>query len=243
MADSDKVVSDEKTEVEKKGSAVEENNEAAGAQVASTSEDESREETKGKGSKTEEKLKKELAAAKQKADENWSEYLRACAELENTKRRMARDLENANKFAVEKFVQELLPVKDSLEMGLSAAKDNDNTNNLEKLVEGTELTLKMLTDAVGKFGVEEVNPVDEPFNSELHQAMSMQESSDKAPNTVLAVMQKGYTLQGRLIRPAMVIVAKAASKSEETSANAATGESSEGGDNADRMGTKIDEQA
>ena len=153
-----------------------------------------------------ERLQQELEETKVKAEQNWSEYLRACAELENTKRRMQRDIENAHKFAVEKFIVELLPVKDSLEMGLDASKESNG--NIEKLIEGMELTLKMFTDAVNKFGVEVVNPIDQPFNPEFHQAMSMQESNAKPQNTVLAVMQKGYTMHGRLVRPAMVVVSK-----------------------------------
>lgn len=153
-----------------------------------------------------ERLQQELEETKVKAEQNWNEYLRACAELENTKRRMQRDIENAHKFAVEKFIVELLPVKDSLEMGLDASKESNG--NIEKLIEGMELTLKMFTDAVNKFGVEVVNPIDQPFNPEFHQAMSMQESNAKPQNTVLAVMQKGYTMHGRLVRPAMVVVSK-----------------------------------
>jgi molecular chaperone GrpE len=153
-----------------------------------------------------EQLQQDLDESKAKAEENWNEYLRACAELENTKRRMQRDIENAHKFAAEKFIVELLPVKDSLEMGLEASKEHNGS--VEKLIEGMELTLKMFSDAVTKFGVEVVNPVDQPFNPEFHQAMSMQESDAKPQNTVLAVMQKGYTMHGRLVRPAMVVVSK-----------------------------------
>lgn len=178
-----------------------------------------------------EKLQKELKETKSKAEDNWNEYLRACAELENTKRRMQRDIENANKFAVEKFITELLPVKDSLEMGFIAAKEQNGS--IEKLLEGTELTLKMFSDAVSKFGVEIVDPIDQPFNPEFHQAMSMQESDSKAPNTVLAVMQKGYTLHGRLVRPAMVVVSKAPSNPDNSQQQSGGG----------KVGTNIDEQA
>jgi molecular chaperone GrpE len=151
--------------------------------------------------------------------------------LENTKRRMQRDIENAHKYAVEKFVIELLPVKDSLEMGLEAAKYQNG--NIEKLLEGTELTLKMFNDAVNKFGVEVLDPIDQPFNPEFHQAMSMQESHIKPANTVLAVMQKGYTLNGRLVRPAMVVVSKASPQSG----------SSDDKSGSEKVGTNIDEQA
>lgn len=193
--------------------------------------DQSEEKLDKKEQKALDKLRQELEETKNKADENWNEYLRACAELENTKRRMQRDIENAHKYSVEKFVLELLPVKDSLEMGLDAAKDQNG--NIEKLVEGTELTLKMFNDAVGKFGVEVVDPIDQPFDPEFHQAMSMQESHLKPANTVLAVMQKGYTLNGRLMRPAMVIVSKG-------SPNAGKPDDK---DNNEKVGTNIDEQA
>jgi molecular chaperone GrpE len=96
-----------------------------------------------------------------------------------------------------------------MELGLNAATDENG--DLAKLIEGTELTLKLLTDVMGKFGIEEVNPVGQPFNPEFHQAMAMQPSADAEPNTVLTVVQKGYTLNGRLVRPAMVLVAQAAS--------------------------------
>lgn len=155
---------------------------------------------------TVEELALMLEEARNKAAENWEHVLRVQAELENSRRRAQRDVENAHKFALEKFAAELLPVKDSLEMGLEAASGEDA--NIEKLREGTELTLKMLGNAMEKFGIKEVNPVGEPFNPELHQAMTMQESAEHQPNTVTAVMQKGYLLNDRLIRPAMVVVCK-----------------------------------
>ncbi len=147
-----------------------------------------------------------LEEARNKAAENWDQVLRVQAELENSRRRAQRDVESAHKYALEKFALELLPVKDSLEMGLDAASSEDA--NVEKLREGTELTLKMLANAMEKFGIKEVNPVGEPFDPEQHQAMTMQESEEHEPNTVIAVMQKGYLLNDRLIRPAMVVVCK-----------------------------------
>lgn len=155
-----------------------------------------------------EKLQLLLEDARAKADEHWEMVIRARAESENLKKRHSRELENAHKFAIEKFVNELLPVRDSMELGLSAAQGE--TADVAKLVEGTELTLKLLTDVMGKFGIEEINPVGEPFNPEFHQAMAMQPSSDVEPNTVLTVVQKGYTLNDRLVRPAMVMVSQAA---------------------------------
>lgn len=150
-----------------------------------------------------------LEEATTKADQHYEQMMRAHAELENLKRRHARDLENAHKFALDKFVAELLGVWDSLELGHSAAQDENA--NVPKLREGTELTLKMLADAMAKFGVEQINPDQQPFNPEFHQAMSTQPRADVPPNTVVAVFQKGYTLNGRLVRPAMVVVSQAVS--------------------------------
>lgn len=156
---------------------------------------------------TGEDLQPLLEDARNKADEHWNQLLRIQAELENTRRRAERDVENAHKFGLEKFAQELLPVKDSLELGLAAASGDEE--NITQLREGTELTLKMLSGVMEKFGITEVNPEGEPFNPELHQAMTMQESAEHQPNTVMMVMQKGYLLNERLVRPAMVVVSKA----------------------------------
>lgn len=146
-----------------------------------------------------------LEEARAKAERHWEQLLRLQAEMENSRRRAERDVENAHKYALERFAAELLPVRDSLEMGLTAA----GGENVAKLREGMELTLRMLTLAMEKFGIRAVEPVGEPFNPSLHQAMTMQEAADKAPNTVLMVMQKGYTLNERLLRPAMVVVSRA----------------------------------
>ena len=155
-------------------------------------------------------LQTQLTEAETKAQENWDQLLRTKAEMENLRRRNERDVENARKYALENFVKELLPVRDSLEMGLAAVNDTGDNEKVAKLREGKELTLKMLTSVFEKFGVTEINPLDQPFNPEWHQAMSMLESKEKAPNTVLNVMQKGYLLNERLVRPAMVVVSKAA---------------------------------
>lgn len=152
-------------------------------------------------------LTSKLQQAEAKADENWEHVLRARAEAENMRRRMERDVEKAHKFALESFAQELLSVVDSLELGLVAAKEENAT--VEKLTEGKELTLRLLKNTLEKFNITEVNPAGEAFNPELHQAMTMQESSEQKPNTVLMVFQKGYLLNDRLIRPARVVVAKA----------------------------------
>ncbi len=149
----------------------------------------------------------QLEDARAKADENWDLLVRAKAELDNLRKRHERELENAHKYALERFVTELLAVRDSMELGLNAAQEEGA--DVEKLREGTELTLKLFSDVMERFKVEQINPQGEPFNPELHQAMSMQPSDELPPNTVVAVVQKGYTLNGRLIRPAMVMVSQA----------------------------------
>ncbi len=154
-----------------------------------------------------EELQAKLTEAEQQAQENWDKLLRANAELDNLRRRTERELENAHKYALERFAQELLAVRDSLEMGVAAAEQEEAS--VEKIKEGTELTLRMLESAMEKFNIQAIDPQGEPFNPELHQAMSMVETPDKAPNTVINVMQKGYLLNDRLIRPAMVMVSRA----------------------------------
>lgn len=149
-----------------------------------------------------------LQDAQAKADQHWNQLLLARAETENVRRRAERDVESAHKYALEKFVRELLPVRDSLELGL-AATEGEQTD-LGKIREGMELTLKVFGNALEKFGVKAVDPKGDRFNPELHQAMAMQETSDVEPNTVLTVYQKGYTLNDRLLRPAMVVVSRAA---------------------------------
>lgn len=157
-----------------------------------------------------EDLPKLLEDARAKADEHWDMLLRTQAEMENVRRRAERDVQNAHKYGIEKLVGELVPVLDSMEFGLAAIGGLENADDTTvKLVEGMELTLKMFRDAMSRFGVSHLDPVGEPFNPEYHQAMSMVESQEAAPNSVLAVMQKGYLLNERLIRPAMVVVAKA----------------------------------
>lgn len=152
-------------------------------------------------------LAAQLAAAQAKADKNWDLAVRAQAELQNVQRRSSRDIENAHKYALEKFVNALLPIMDSLEQGLDAAGKSEGN---QAVLEGMQLTLKMFTDTLGKFNVEVVDPQGEMFNPERHEAMSAQEVPDAKANSILFVVQKGYLLHGRLIRPARVIVAKAA---------------------------------
>ncbi|HEC19884.1 MAG TPA: nucleotide exchange factor GrpE [Gammaproteobacteria bacterium] len=163
-----------------------------------------------------------LEDARAKADEHWNQLLRVQADLENTRRRARQDVENAHKFGLEKFALELLPVKDSLEMGLAAISEGNES--VEQFKEGVALTLKMLESALEKFGIEAINPLGETFDPEKHQAMSMQESAEHKPNTVMAVMQKGYQLNDRLLRPAMVVVAKATSGAGENESASAVDE-------------------
>ena len=143
-----------------------------------------------------------LAELQAKADENWERYLRASAEVENIRKRAGRDVENAHKFALERFGKELLAVKDTLEMGLAV-----EGASVESLLEGSNATLKLLGSTMERFGIIEVDPAGEPFDPEFHEAISMQPSDDVEPGSVVTVVQKGYTLNGRLLRPAMVIVA------------------------------------
>ncbi|MEA3242051.1 MAG: nucleotide exchange factor GrpE [Pseudomonadota bacterium] len=151
-----------------------------------------------------------LEDARNKADSHWDQCLRLQADIDNLRKRNERDLVNAHKFALEKFAVDLLPVKDSLEMGLAAAGENTDVAGLK---EGSELTLKILTAVMGKYNINEVNALNEIFNPEYHEAMSVQERADVKPNTVVTVVQKGYVLNDRLIRPAMVIVSKATQES------------------------------
>lgn len=150
-------------------------------------------------------LEAQLEQAQAKASENWDAYLRAKAEMDNLRRRNTKDLENAHKYGIEKFVTELLPVLDSMALGL-AVEDA----SAESLREGMELTMNILQKMMEKLNIEEIDPLNEKFDPEKHQAMTMQPNADVEPNTVIAVMQKGYSLNERLIRPAMVIVSKAA---------------------------------
>jgi len=141
---------------------------------------------------TVESLQTKLAAAEAKADDNWDQLVRSRAEMENIRRRSERDLVNAHKYALEKFAQELLPVIDSMEMGVAAAMDENA--DVSKLREGTEMTLKMFETAIEKFGIKSVHPHGEAFNPEHHQAMTMIDSAEHEPNMIIDVMQKGYLL-------------------------------------------------
>jgi len=157
-----------------------------------------------------EELIAHIKKAQAKADENWDVALRTKAEMENVRRRTEKEVSNARKFGIEKMVNEILPVKDSMEMGLKAAVELDIEDEaVHKIREGMELTLKMMNNAIEKIGVTEIAPEEgDAFNAEFHQAMSMQEIPGKESNSIVVVMQKGYLLNERLIRPAMVMVAK-----------------------------------
>ena len=148
-----------------------------------------------------------LAAAQAEIAELKDQMLRVQAEMQNVRRRSDQEVDKARKFAVEKFANEMVTVVDNLERGLAAAPEEEATQAIR---EGVEMTLQGFNSTLAKFNVEAVDPQGEAFNPELHQAMSMQENADFPPNTVMAVMQKGYTLHGRLLRPAMVMVSKGA---------------------------------
>ena len=178
------------------------------AGIETGSEDQNAEQSVSEQPPSLEELTRMLEAEGKKAEENWNALLRTQAEMENLRKRSARDLENAHKFGLERFVSELLPVKDSLELGVAAASEGDGNAEVGQLKEGVELTLKMFVTALDKFGIEEIDPQGEAFNPDYHQAMSMQECKDKDSGTVLTVVQKGYQLNGRLVRPALVIVSK-----------------------------------
>lgn len=152
-----------------------------------------------------ETLKQDLEEQKRIAVENHDRMLRAQAELDNMRKRTARDIENAHRYALERFVADLLPVLDSIEMGVSSSS---KAEGIDSVVEGMNLTLKLFSSTLEKFGVKVIDPQGEKFNPELHEAVSMQEAENAEAGTVITVMQKGYELNGRLIRPAMVVVVK-----------------------------------
>ncbi len=150
-------------------------------------------------------LQGQLEKLQEQSKVSLDKVIRAQAEMENLRKRAARDVENAHKYALEKFTNELLPIMDSLELGLSASV---KAKNLDDLCKGMELTLEMFNTVMEKFGITMIEPKGEKFNPELHDAVSMQETNDSNSGIIIEVMQKGYTLNGRLIRPAMVVVAK-----------------------------------
>jgi molecular chaperone GrpE len=152
-----------------------------------------------------ERLQRALADAEERAKSHWEQYLRALAELDNVRKRAARDIEAANRYGLEKFAAELLPVKDTLELAVHNASRADATS----LREGQEATLQLLNRALERLGVTPINPQGQPFDPARHEAMMAQESKEAPANSVLEVVQPGYELNGRLLRPARVIVARA----------------------------------
>ena len=150
-----------------------------------------------------------LAAAEAKAQENWNTYMRSVAEFDNYRKRTEREIDNARKYAIERFAQELLNVGDALEAGIRAGAATPGP----ALLEGAQATLKELNRAFDKAGIKVIDPAGQPFDPNWHEAMVAQESPELPPNTVLSVIQKGYSLNGRLLRPARVIVSKATAES------------------------------
>ena len=155
---------------------------------------------------TVESLRARLDAAREEAGRERDAALRARAEVENVRRRATRDVEQAHRFGVEGLIRELLPMRDSLELGIGAAREEGST--VESLAEGTEMTLRMLATALEKFGAVEVDPAGEDFDPRFHEAMSMQEAEGVESGKVIQVFQKGCLLHGRVVRPAMVIVSR-----------------------------------
>jgi molecular chaperone GrpE len=153
-----------------------------------------------------ERLQQALTDSEERAKNHWEQYLRAVAELENVRKRTQRDIEAANRYGLERFAAELLPVKDSLELAVQNSKAPGT--ELKSLREGAAATLQLLSQALERIGVRVIDPQGEPFDPARHEAMMMQESATAAPNSVLQVVQPGYELNGRLLRPARVIVAR-----------------------------------
>lgn len=149
-------------------------------------------------------LEAELLDAQAKAQEHWNSYLRAVAETDNVRKRAQRDVEAAGRYAIERFAGDLLEARDSLELGLAVGPGADPA----RLFEGMEATLRLVDRAFEKSGLQVLDPAGEAFNPELHEAMATQPSADQPPGTVLAVVQKGYLLNGRLLRPARVLVSR-----------------------------------
>ncbi len=148
----------------------------------------------------------QLARAQETIKDYWDQMMRLRAEIENNRKRAERDVENAHKYALKSFIENLLPVIDSMEMGMAAARAENAT--LDSIREGSEMTMTMLLQLLEKQGLETIDPLGEKFDPEKHQAISMVEVAEAESNTVVEVMQKGFALNDRLVRPAMVVVAK-----------------------------------
>lgn len=147
-------------------------------------------------------------ALRREAEENWAKYLRTAAELDNLRKRSAREVEAARKFGAERLAQALLPVRDSMEAALAASSRVDATVDLKALVEGQEAILRLLDQALASAGVTEIDPAGEPFDPAKHEALSLRDAPDTEPNTVLEVVQKGYQMHDRLLRAARVVVSR-----------------------------------
>ena len=152
-----------------------------------------------------EELRQRLADSEERAKNHWDQYLRAVAELENVRKRAQRDVEQAHRYGLEKLAQELVPVRDSLDLAVENAGKIDGA----ALIAGQEATQRLLARAFEKLGISELMPLGEPFDANQHEAMMAQESTTAEPGSVLAVVQRGFLLNGRLLRPARVVVAKA----------------------------------
>lgn len=187
---------------EKRSEEVEEQNKATDAVVEETEAEAEQTEAEGESS--------EVEVLQAKLQEHQEQALRAQAEMQNVRRRAEIDVEKAHKFALEKFVKELLPVADSLEKAVESTEGQQESSELVTSIrEGVEMTLDLFMKSLTKFNVEQLNPVGEPFDPQQHEAMSMVPAPNAEPNSVVAVVQKGYLLNGRVVRPAMVMVAKA----------------------------------
>lgn len=145
-----------------------------------------------------------LDAAEAKAAQNWDQVVRSQAEMDNLRKRQARDVENAREYGARRFAEELVPIRDSIELGLGAAQEEGA--DIVKIIEGYQLTMQQMDSAMQKLDITEINPQGEPFNPEHHQAMATEPNADVPANTVVKVYQKGWMLKERLLRPAMVVV-------------------------------------
>ncbi len=180
--------------------------ENADSQTESVIEDEALNRIEQAQESEDEDITAELTQAQAKIKDYWDQIMRLNAEIENNRRRAQRDIENAHKYAIKNFAESLLPVTDSMELGLTAS--DEKNANLDSIRQGMSMTLDMLTQTLQKNSISSIDPLGEKFNPEHHQAVTMQEHEEAEPNTVIAVLQKGYLLNDRLIRPAMVVVCK-----------------------------------
>ena len=168
--------------------------------------DQAESESESKTDTSEEDIEQQLLDAQATIKDYWDQIMRLKAEIENNIKRASRDIENAHKFALRNFAESLLPILDSMEMGQQAAEGEKA--NLSSIVEGSQLTMTMFVQALEKHGLKQIDPIGESFDPDQHQAISIVEDENAESNTVISVMQKGFSLNDRLVRPAMVVVAK-----------------------------------